>query len=172
MIKSIKYSDLSPSETERLQHHIDTEFGHVPFVQAHVWAQPDWSIIKYEEDNTATFYNVVLREIALDGQNVKAAGINNVITPEAYRGKGYATTLLKATEGKLFDEWGCDCGVLLCADALVPFYSRLNWYKVDAILYYDQPAGKQLYDSNVMLLTPPGCSRLSPKEIDLNGLPW
>ena len=172
MIKSIKYTDLDTATINELQCHIDTEFGHVPFVQAHTWANPDWSVIKYESNSIATFYNIVLRQITIDGQQYKAAGINNVITPKAYRGKGFATEVLSATENFLFEELGCSLGLLLCADALLPFYSRLGWRQVFPILYYDQPSGRQLYDSNVMILDPDKLDKLSPTEIDLNGLPW
>jgi GNAT superfamily N-acetyltransferase len=172
VIKNIKHTDLSPAEAEELQHHIQSEFGHVPFVQRHTWAQPDWSFIKYENGKIATFYNVVLRDVSIDGAMYKVAGVNNVITPKEYRGKGYATELLRATEQFFFNELGCKYGLLLCADALLPFYSRLGWYTVHTTLYYQQPTGKQLYDSNVMLLSPEGQPRIAPELLDLNGLPW
>ncbi|WP_439879908.1 GNAT family N-acetyltransferase [Pontibacter sp. MBLB2868] len=172
MIKSISYVNLSPETRAELQHHIDNEFGHVAFVQAHTWAQPDWSVIKYEGNSIAAFYNIVVRDVTIDGQLYKVAGINNVITPKAYRGKGFATEVLRTTEKLLFKELECSYGLLLCADALLPFYSRLGWYLVQASLYYDQPSGKQLYDSNVMILTPNHSAHIMPSEINLNGLPW
>lgn len=172
MIKILEHAGLSPAEAEELQHHVDTEFGHVPFVQQHTWAQPDWSFIKYENGKAATFYNVVLRDVKIDGQKYKVAGINNVITPKEFRGRGYATEVLRATEDFLFNELGCKYGLLLCADALLPFYSRLGWYQVQTKLYYSQSAGRQLYDSNVMLRSPQGKEPITPQLIDLYGLPW
>ena len=172
MIKKEKYSELRPALKSALDGLIDAEFGHVPFVQERVWAQPDWVFVKYEGDEVATFYNVVLREVSMDGQRYKVAGINNVITPKSFRGKGYSTQTLCETADFLYQDLGCSYGLLLCADALLPFYSRLGWYKADTTLYYDQPAGKQLYDSNVMLFAPAGAPELHPQHIDLNGLPW
>ncbi|GAB3197472.1 putative N-acetyltransferase YhbS [Pontibacter aydingkolensis] len=172
MIKSIKYSNLSPADADELQQCIHAAFGHVPFVQNHTWAQPDWTFIKYENGRVATFYNVVLRDVSIDGKKYKVAGVNNVITPEEFRGRGFASEILRATEQYLFNDLGCKYGLLLCADALLPFYTRLGWYKVHPTLYYDQPTGRQLYDSNVMLLSSEEQPFIKPESIDLNGLPW
>lgn len=172
MIKYYSTKELDPKLKSELQNFINVEFGDVPFVKERVWAQPDYVFVKYEGDAIATFYQVIIRNIALDGKSYPVAGINNVITPPPFRGKGYSSQVLRETESILFNKLQCSFGLLLCADALVPFYSRLNWYKVDTTLYYDQPQGKQLYDSNVMLLTPSSQERIYPQHIDLNGLPW
>ncbi len=172
MIKYYSYHELDPNLKAELLNYVSEEFGDVPFVKERVWAEPDYVFIKYDGDVIATFYNVVLRNVALDEKVFKVAGINNVITPKQFRGRGYATQTLRETEHILFDELKCDYGLLLCADALVSFYNRMNWYKADAELYYDQPEGKQLYDSNTMLFSPTASSRIIPRKIDLNGLPW
>ncbi|MDX5437801.1 MAG: GNAT family N-acetyltransferase [Pontibacter sp.] len=173
MIKLLKYATLQPEVRQQLDHHIAQEFGHVPFVQEREWAQPDWVLALYAEEQLATFYNVVLREVSLDGKLYRVAGINNVITPAAYRGKGYASRLLQETKALLFEQLGCSFGLLLCADALVPFYSRLGWYKLDnCALYYQQPDGEQYYDSNTMLLASTQQPQFFPQHIHLNGLPW
>ncbi len=172
MIRIEKYSELSPEVKSQLNHYIDKAFGHVPFVQQHTWADPDWTVLLYEGDELATFYNIVEREVIMDGAKYKIAGINNVITPEQHRGRGYSTKALKETEAFLFNDLKADYGLLVCADALLPFYSRLNWYATDSQVYYEQPDGKKLFDSNTMLLSPPGKPALHPEVIDLNGLPW
>jgi hypothetical protein len=172
MIKKLHYPSITPGLKQELDHYVREEFGHVPFVQERSWASPDWTVLYYEEDQLATFYNIVERTITADGVPYKVAGINNVITPKAFRGKGYSTRTLRETEAFLFEELKADYGLLLCADALLPFYSRLNWYTINSTLYYDQPSGKQLYDSNIMLLQASGKEKLYPKEINLNGLPW
>lgn len=172
MIKIEKYEHLSKELKELLTNQIDAEFGHVPFVQQHHWAKPDWAILKYEGDEVATFYHVVERDVTIDGKVYRAAGINNVITPSNFRGRGYASQTLKESMDFLFQTLGADMGILLCADALLPFYSRLNWYKTDSVVYYDQPGGLVRYDSNTMLLMPADRPQFAPKEINLNGLPW
>ncbi|WP_276497565.1 GNAT family N-acetyltransferase [Pontibacter litorisediminis] len=173
MIKAEKYTELSASTKGVLEQYVAEEFGHVAFVQERQWAQPDWVLVKYELDEIATFCHVVLREVSMDGQKYKVGGINNVITPKAHRGKGYASQVLRQAAPFIFNEFGCAYGLLLCADALLPFYSRLGWYTLDGCtLYYHQPAGEQLYDSNTMLLSPAGQQAFYPQHIHLDGLPW
>ncbi|PRY12641.1 acetyltransferase (GNAT) family protein [Pontibacter ummariensis] len=172
MIRIYRQEELGQQLKTSLQHQITEAFGQVPFVQERVWAEPDWVMVKHEQDAVATFYGVVVREVSMDGQSYRIAGISNLITPHAFRGKGYASELLSETRDFLFKELGCVYGLLLCADALLPFYSRLGWYKLEARLYYDQPSGKQLYDSNVLLLAPSTQAAGYPQHIDLNGLPW
>jgi hypothetical protein len=170
MIEIKKYSDLAAETRERLEFYIQLEFGHIPIVNETKWAVPDWTIINFIGDEIATFYNVVQREILVDDKILKGAGINNVITPGKFRGEGLATTTLSESENFLFDELDSDIGVLLCADSLVPFYERLNWYKINCPVYFDQPDGKKLWKANTMLLN--RGAKFEPGKIDLQGLPW
>jgi len=172
MIKFMRTASLPANLRNTLDQYIHEEFGHIPFVQQRSWTTPDWTVVLEEDGEVATFCNVVERNVTFDGQLYKAAGINNVITPKKHRGKGYSSSVLRETQAFLFDELHADGGLLLCADALLPFYSRLGWYTVSSTLCYEQPQGKELYDSNIMLLTREGAPKLSPKQIDLNGLPW
>lgn len=171
MIEISKYADLSPETRERLDSYIHAEFGHIPIVNETKWATPDWTIINFIDNEIAAFYNIVQRHIVFDNKILKGAGINNVITPAKFRGKGLATSTLRETEAFLFDELGADIGVLLCADNLVPFYKRLDWYKVDCPVYFDQPDGKKLWQANTMLLSV-NSEKPEPDKIDLRGLPW
>lgn len=170
MIKIQRFTELAIETKEQLDIIIESEFGHIPIVKQTSWALPDWTIIYYFENEIATFYNVVIREISIDEQYFKAAGINNVITPEKFRGKGFSTNTLLETKKYLFEDLNLDLGLLLCADDLVPFYKRLGWYKVDCPVYFDQPTEKKVWTANTMLLT--NGTTLYPQRIDLNGLPW
>ena len=170
MIVTTKYSELDNGTKSKLKSFIDGEFGNIPIVKETEWVQPDWTIVFYQNNEIATFYNIVERKILVDGNKMKIAGINNVITPKKFRGNGYASKILRETEGLIFKELKSEFGVLLCADALIPFYERLNWYKVDCPVYYEQSDGKKLWEANTMLLAKK--YRLNPKKMDLNGLPW
>ncbi len=170
MIEIKKHGELSAQVKAELNSYIDTEFGHIPLVKETEWARPDWTVIRYEGNCIATFYNIVEREISIDDKTFKVGGINNVITPKAFRGHGYAAKTLKATEYLLFEDLNCDLGLLLCADNLVPFYKKLNWYTVACPVYFDQSTGKKLWASNTMLLTKK--EKMDPRKIELKGLPW
>ena len=170
MISIKKYTELDYETKSTLAQIIEEEFGHIPIVKETEWAKPDWTIVYYEDQQIATFYNIVEREIIMDNVQVKIAGINNVITPKAFRGKGYATKVLRETESLLFNDLQSAFGVLLCADALLPFYERLGWYQIDCPVYFNQSTGEQLWMANTMLLAPG--KNVFPKVINLNGLPW
>jgi len=170
MIIVYKYAALSPEWRNEMAALAELEFGDVPFVKNTTWATPDWSVLKFDGDELVSFYNVVERNIEVDGEPMKAGGINNVITKREHRGKGLASLLLKETALFLFEDLHCDLGLLLCADDLVNFYRKHSWYKVDCMLTYDQPDGKRDYTSNIMCLSQ--STPLTPAKIDLKGLPW
>lgn len=170
MIRVARYPELDRQTLDQLDHFIEEEFGHIPIVRDTEWAKPDWTIIYYAEDKIATFYNIIEREILVDDNKINAAGINNVITPSLYRGKGYASKVLRESENLIFDELKLELGLLLCSDDLIPFYERLNWYCVDCTVHFDQQDGKKLWKANTLLLSRK--EKLAPHNIDLNGLPW
>lgn len=170
MIEIKNSAELSEVIKEKLNVYIKGEFGHIPIVNDTEWALPDWTIVYYEQDSIATFYNIVERDVLIDNKVYKVGGINNVITPKEFRGKGYASKILRETEDFIFEELNCDLGLLLCADDLIPFYKRLNWHEVDCPVYFQQSSGVKLWESNTMLLQKD--EKLSPRSIELNGLPW
>lgn len=170
MIKINKYTELPRQTRDQLNSYIDVEFGHIPIVNETEWATPNWTIIYYENTQIATFYNIVERVITIDNKKIGIGGINNLITPKKFRGKGYASKILRETEYLIFDDLNCKMGVLLCADNLIPFYEKLNWYKIECPVYFEQSSGEKLWEANVMLLSRNG--KMSPKKITLNGLPW
>jgi predicted GNAT family N-acyltransferase len=170
MIAIEKYSSLSPFIKDTLNQYIQAEFGHIPIVQETTWATPDWTILQTENNAIVTFYNIIEREVLLDGSPYKIAGINNVITPPSFRGKGYSSQTLTNTTSFLFDDLQSDHALLLCADAMIPFYNRLGWYTVNSTVYIEQPSGRKVWTANTMLLSPG--QAVTPAVIDLQGTPW
>jgi aminoglycoside 2'-N-acetyltransferase I len=62
-------------------------------------------------------------------------------------------------------------GLLLCREQLIPFYERLGWEPVTALVFSDQPAGKMAFAGAAMVL--PCSGRTWPAGIvDLCGLPF
>lgn len=170
MIKILDYKKLSQEIKNELEYYIFNEFGEIPIVKETDWAEPNWTIVYSSEGQIVSFYNIVERKVSIDHKFYKCGGINNVITPSKYRGKGFATKMLNDTSNFLFENLKCDIGLLLCADELVPFYEKLNWYKVNCPVYFFQKSSKKIWGANTMLLS--RGKRVHPKNIDLNGYPW
>jgi len=170
MLELVNYSILDEPSKNELISYVDNEFGHIPIVNETEWAIPNWTIINRKENKIVSFYNVVEREILIDGELHKVAGINNVITIKEYRGNGFASTMLKETENEVFDKLNCNIGVLLCADELTPFYENLDWYRVECPVFFNQSSGVKMWKANLMFRTI--SFKLQPKEVNLNGLPW
>jgi hypothetical protein len=171
MISIVKYTELTGDQLSWQKMNIRREFGHIPIVVNTSWATPDWAVMKYQDDVIVSFYNIIERRVTLDGEEVQVMGINNVITPKEYRGQNYAFDLLKKTQLEMLDRLHAGIGLLLCADQMTPFYSRLNWYPVASDVYFEQNENLNLWQANTMLLSRPG-KAISPKSILLNGLPW
>ncbi len=169
-IKISKQNALDLSTKELLNYYTNLEFGHIPIVQEFEWAQPDWSILGFENDELVSFFNIVEREVYFNNVPIQVAGINNVITPVQYRGHGYSTHLLRSTEDFIFKELNCQAGLLLCADVLIPFYEKFNWYTVHCPVHFAQSDGDKIWKANTMIKTKD--KRLLPETIHLNGLPW
>jgi len=170
MIQIKKYSELSEQVKSELNSHIKDEFGHIPIVNETEWATPNWTIIYYDKGQIVTFYNIVIREISVDNKKNKIGGINNVMTPKAFRRMGYASKLLRETENLIFKDLNCDMGLLLCASTLIPFYEKFNWYEIDCPVYFEQSNRKKLWGARTMLLSKDG--KVCANKIELNGLPW
>lgn len=122
------------------------------------------------DKNYLKCFYMVLREISIDDQHFRAAGINNVIAPIKFRGMGFATKILSETKKYLFENLNSDLGLLFCSNDLVPFYNRIGWYTINCPVYFEQPTGTKIWTANTMLLTNGRIIRT--KKIDLNGLPW
>jgi GNAT superfamily N-acetyltransferase len=170
-VVSTRYAELPAERRAYLEEIAEAEFGQYALVRETEWAEPDWSFQVFEGESFAAFHNIILRTVRIDGIAVRAAGLNNVITLAAYRGRGVASHMLRETQPRWFEMFEVDCGMLLCADPLVPFYAGLGWKKPDAKVMYEQPSGVKTWPANCMVLKGED-SFAAAREIDLRGLPW
>jgi GNAT superfamily N-acetyltransferase len=166
-----RYLELPAERRQQLEAAAQAEFGQFAIVRETRWESPDWSFLALDSAELAAFYNIVERTVTIDDVPVRVAGLNNLVTLPAHRGRGVASRLLRETQEQWFDLLGAECGLLLCADALLPFYSRLGWEKVDARVSYAQPDGPRAWSAHCMMLDPRR-KVASVREIDLRGLPW
>ncbi len=170
-VTSKSYDDLNPEERHRLIALADDEFGGFDIVRNTEWASPNWVFLCSYENELAGCYNLVLRKAEFDGKPVMLAGLNNMITLPAFRGRRVASHLLENTQKLWFNQFKAEYGLLLCADQLVEFYAQFGWRLTSAEIRYKQPGGIRVWSANCMLLTNEG-SWFEPELIDLCGLPW
>ena len=166
-----RYRELPAELRERLEEIAENEFGHIPLVRETQWAEPDWAYLGYQGPSLVVFHNIIERAVEIDGVVTPVAGLNNMITLPEFRGRGYASELLRLTQPRWFTELGAEIGMLLCADALVPFYERLGWARVEAPVTIEQDAGPRVWAANCMLLEVPA-SHMPRRHVSLRGLPW
>ncbi len=165
-----KYANLAQETKNKLNDYIAAEFGHIPFVAETEWASPDWTIISYVNGEIAAFYNIVERSVFVDSVERKVGGVNNVISLQEYRGQGIMSKMLQGLGDLIFENLGCEMGLLLCADDLIAYYEKFAWYSTSCPVYFEQSSGKKLWGARTMLLSRQ--TRFEPNLIDLNGLPW
>jgi GNAT superfamily N-acetyltransferase len=164
-------AELPAAEWERLESIAEEEFSQYAIVRETEWAQPYWSFRAFEGDELVAYYNLVDRQVRIDGVPLRVAGLNNMVTLQAHRGRGYASRLLRETQPEWVGSLGFDAGMLLCADPLVAFYGRLGWRKVEGPVKYEQPGGPRVWSANCMMLDPRGVLAMD-FGADLCGLPW
>lgn len=171
-IQTIEYDRLPEAHRSELAAAASSEFDRFPIVRETTWAVPDWSVLGMVDGRLACFYHAISRRVRFDGETVPVVGLNNLVTLPPCKGRGLASRLLRDTESWWFETLGGRCGLLLCADALVPFYERLGWRAVPSVVRFAQPGlPSQTWAANCMLLSPDR-REASPQVIDLEGLPW
>jgi hypothetical protein len=171
----IKIEDIKMASMKlkaELRARVQREFGHVPIVKNHVWADPDWIITGSIDERVVSFLNLIDRKAVADEKSVHLFGLNNVITESDCRRKGYSFALnnkalefMKKQDPKAY-------GLLFCADDLVPFYEKMSWQSFYGSVLVSQPSGKKKWPSNCMIHCLGRNETFEPKEIDLCGLPW
>jgi predicted GNAT family N-acyltransferase len=135
------------------------------------WAQSDWHVLVWEGDEIVSHVEIVERTATVSGQLVRLGGIGGVSTLIAWRKRGLAEAALKIAVETLHAPLAVDFGLLVCDEGMIPYYSKFGWILIGRSMWIDQPKGRVLYKSPIMVL--PVCKNEWPEgEIDLCGQPW
>lgn len=135
------------------------------------WAQSDWHVLVWEGDEIVSHVEIVERTARVSGQPVRLGGIGGVSTLKAWRKRGLAEAALKTAVDTLREPLAVDFGLLVCGEVMIPYYSKFGWKLIGRPMWIDQPKGRVLYQSPIMVL--PVCKDEWPDgEIDLCGRPW
>jgi predicted N-acetyltransferase YhbS len=168
-IQISRYRELDVARREQIDDAAWVEFEKYAIVRETEWAEADWSFLGFDGDELVAYFNLVDRVVSVDDVPVRVAGLNNMVTLPGHRGKGHASRLLREGQPRWFD-LGFQAGLLLCADALVPFYARLGWRRAECPVVYAQPDGEWTWKASCMLLEREPLVAL--RRIDLCGAPW
>jgi GNAT superfamily N-acetyltransferase len=165
-------ADASLSDRERdtiAQQRAEIDYG-LP-AWGYAYAPKEWRALAWVGDDVAGHAGIVPRTVRAGGEPIAVGGISGVWTPTAYRGRGFGAAAMRAAAAFVRDELGADFGLLLCREAVAPFYERLGWRPVTGPVVFDQPGRRVRWELLCMVL-PCGRTDWPPGEIDLCGLPW
>jgi GNAT superfamily N-acetyltransferase len=171
VIRRWRHPQVPPQLRLQMEHAARAEFQQFAIVRETRWAVPDWTCANFDGGKLAAFCHLVERTVSIDGVATRVVGLNNLVTLPAFRGRGIAASLLAHMQSDWLGSLGVECALLLCADALLPYYGRLGWRSSEAVVSYAQPDGTRTWPARCMLLTTDE-NHHRARSIDLCGLPW
>jgi GNAT superfamily N-acetyltransferase len=130
-----------------------------------------WRVLVWVGDELASHVGILEREVRAGDRSVRVGGLYTVMTAPEWRGKGLAGQALRAAADFMRDRLGAEFGLLLCRDALLPFYRSHGWRLVEDSVVFDQPAGKTVSALNALYL-PLGEADWPAGTLDFCGPPW
>jgi GNAT superfamily N-acetyltransferase len=137
----------------------------------YAYAPKEWRALAWVGDDLAGHAGIVRRAMRVGGMPLAVGGLSGVWTPAEWRGRGFGAAVVRAAAAFVRDELGADFGLLLCREAVAPFYQRLGWRPVAGPVVFDQPGGRVTWGMTCLVL-PCGPADWPAGEIDLCGLPW
>jgi GNAT superfamily N-acetyltransferase len=136
------------------------------------WApDEDKHVLVRVDGQLACHVGIVRREVQVGAETLAVGGLGSVITLPAYRGRGLARLALERASEYMRTTLAVPFALLVCRDDLVPFYAPQGWERVDAPVYFDQPAGK-VRSAAVLMVQRYGPRAWPPGAVDLRGLPF
>jgi hypothetical protein len=137
------------------------------------WARPEHGVLIWGPgDELVAYVGLLVRAGSLDGAPVRIGGVGSVKTHPRFEGRGYATAGLRRAAAALDTEHGVAFSLLVCRDALLPFYERLGWQAFAGRLLVEQAAGRTEFTFNRPMVLPGRTPAPAGGTIDLHGLPW
>lgn len=160
-------NELNPRIAGFIRRSHDREFGD----DSMIYAIPEWYMLGYLRGMPITQIGILQRTITINQDPLLIAGVGFLITEPEYRGRGFATVVMKEAVSFVRDKLALPFSLLTCKPRLESFYSRMGWRIVNEPNIFVQPTGNRSCGGLIMVYE---CGGLPwPKgEIDLRGLPW
>jgi GNAT superfamily N-acetyltransferase len=134
------------------------------------WAGFDWYVTAEAGQRRVSIAGVVDREGSVGGVPARLGLLGGVLTVPSYRRRGLGGEVVDRATGLMRDTLGCDYGVLICGEALIPFYERRGWRQVSNPMIYERFGRRRIMKTPVMVYECGG-HPLPPGPIDVHGLP-
>lgn len=146
------------------------------FSQSRAWhaSGPAFSAVLQDGPAVIAHTGVVDRTIDVDGQPVRAAGVQNVYVLPKHRRKGYVDEVMNAAMREAGRQ-GFDCGLLFCLEVLVKVYARSGWRlleNVETTCLSDTGVDESLPPYNLAMWYPLARTELAARRIHLRGRDW
>ena len=135
------------------------------------WGEKKWHVLVWIGGELVGHVGILEREVRAGEQPVRVAGLYTVMTAPEWRGKGIASEAMRAAADYIRARMGAEFGLLLCRDAMLPFYRALGWRLVEDGVVFDQPAGKTVSALNALYL-PLRETDWPAGTLDFCGPPW
>lgn len=135
------------------------------------WAQPNWAVMVWEENDLVSNVHIVERVIKVGTQKLIIGGIGNIATKVEWRKRGYASSALTIAEEYLFNPLQVDFGLMITTTENISRYEKRGWKHVAETMKIEQPDGHASLNYPVMIL-PVKKKDWPSGKIDLCGLPW
>ena len=136
------------------------------------WAQPQWSILLWDQDQLVTRVGLLVREIDSEGRIKSIGGIGGVMTHPARQGQGLASQAMREAAKQFDTDLNVSYALLFCRPHLVEFYKRLRWKPFQGKVYVEQPQGKVEFSMESAMVLDKKEQAPWNGELDLKGLPW
>jgi aminoglycoside 2'-N-acetyltransferase I len=134
------------------------------------WSKSQWVVIGAVGGVIVSQIFVLVREVAVGEQKVRAGGVGGVATHPDQRRHGYAGQLLRATE-QFMRDLDLPFGLLVCSEGKMPYYASFGWQKIDNRTIF-QNQGKNREMDGVMMILALKDQPWPDGLLNLNGKPW
>lgn len=130
-----------------------------------------FNIQTYIDNELVGFAHLFVRKGLVDEIPVLLGCLGGVMTTKNLHGSGIGSKTVEMANTTILRNFRADLGVLLCKKALVPFYEKLKWRRMQGPVMISQPPERMQWPHETMVLLGDADKAL-PSELDLCGLPF
>lgn len=167
IIEIITVNELTPERVGFIRRNQSREFGD----DSMVYAIPGWYLLGYSRGKPVTQVGILQRTITINQSPLLIAGVGFLITEPEYRGRGFATEIMKEAVAFVRNTLELPYALLTCKPKLESLYSRMGWRTVNEPNVFVQPTGNRSCGGLIMV-NECGETPWPEGKIDFCGLPW